>query len=76
MGDRASGPMCGTTTFGFDSNASCGLSPRSLPLIQGQSMIVEWGHWARVETRRETSDGTRDLAVGVELHSWKRQSRS
>ncbi len=36
-------------------------------LIQGQSVILEWGHWARVE-RDEKRLVARDLAVGVELH--------
>ena len=36
-------------------------------LAQGQSMILEWGHWARVE-RDEKRLGARALGVGVELH--------
>jgi predicted kinase len=36
-------------------------------LAQGQSVILEWGHWARVE-RDEKRLGARDLGVGVELH--------
>ena len=36
-------------------------------LAQGQSVILEWGHRARVE-RDEKRLGTRALGVGVELH--------
>jgi predicted kinase len=36
-------------------------------LDQGQSVILEWGHWARVE-RDEKRLGARALGVGVELH--------
>jgi predicted kinase len=36
-------------------------------LAQGQSVILEWGHWARVE-RDEKRLGARTLGVGVELH--------
>ena len=36
-------------------------------LFQGQSVILEWGHWARVE-RDEKRLGARALGVGVELH--------
>ena len=36
-------------------------------LAQGKSVILEWGHWARVE-RDEKRLGARDLGVGVELH--------
>src|SRR5580658_11106683 len=36
-------------------------------LAQGQSVILEWGHWARVE-RDEKRRGARALRVGVELH--------
>ena len=36
-------------------------------LVQGQSVILEWGHWARAE-RDEKRLGARDLGVGVELH--------
>lgn len=36
-------------------------------LGQGQSVILEWGHWARVE-RDEKRLGARSLGVGVELH--------
>jgi predicted kinase len=36
-------------------------------LSQGQSVILEWGHWARVE-RDEKRLGARALGVGVELH--------
>ncbi len=36
-------------------------------LAQGQSVILEWGHWARVE-RDEKRRGARALGVGVELH--------
>jgi predicted kinase len=36
-------------------------------LTQGQSVILEWGHWARVE-RDEKRLGARALGVGVELH--------
>lgn len=36
-------------------------------LTQGQSVILEWGHWARVE-RDEKRLGARSLGVGVELH--------
>ena len=36
-------------------------------LTQGQSVILEWGHWARVE-RDEKRIGARALGVGVELH--------
>ncbi len=36
-------------------------------LAQGQSVILEWGHWARVE-RDEKRLGARGLGVGVELH--------
>ena len=36
-------------------------------LAQGQSVILEWGHWARVE-RDEKRVAARALGVGVELH--------
>jgi predicted kinase len=36
-------------------------------LAQGQSVILEWGHWARVE-RDEKRLGARALGVRVELH--------
>jgi predicted kinase len=36
-------------------------------LAQGQSVILEWGHWARVE-RDEKRLGARALGVGVELY--------
>jgi predicted kinase len=36
-------------------------------LAQGQSVILEWGHWARAE-RDEKRLGARTLGVGVELH--------
>jgi predicted kinase len=36
-------------------------------LTQGQSVILEWGHWARVE-RDEKRLGARALGVGVELY--------
>ena len=36
-------------------------------LVQGQSVILEWGHWARAE-RDEKRLGARALGVGVELH--------
>ena len=36
-------------------------------LAQGQSVILEWGHWARGE-RDEKRLGARSLGVGVELH--------
>lgn len=36
-------------------------------LGQGQSVILEWGHWARVE-RDEKRLAARALGVGVELH--------
>jgi predicted kinase/GNAT superfamily N-acetyltransferase len=36
-------------------------------LTRGQSVILEWGHWARVE-RDEKRLGARALGVGVELH--------
>ena len=36
-------------------------------LAQGQSVILEWGHWARVE-RDEKRLGASSLGVGVELH--------
>jgi len=36
-------------------------------LGHGQSVILEWGHWARVE-RDEKRLGARSLGVGVELH--------
>src|SRR5437764_13132197 len=36
-------------------------------LAQGQSVILEWGHWARVE-RDEKRLGARAWGVGVELH--------
>lgn len=35
-------------------------------LAQGQSVILEWGHWARVE-RDEKRVRARALGVGVEL---------
>jgi predicted kinase len=35
-------------------------------LAQGQSVILEWGHWARAE-RDEKRLGARALGVGVEL---------
>ena len=36
-------------------------------LAQSQSVILEWGHWARVE-RDEKRLGARASGVGVELH--------
>jgi predicted kinase len=36
-------------------------------LAHGQSVILEWGHWARSE-RDEKRLGARALGVGVELH--------
>src|SRR5436190_13682988 len=36
-------------------------------LAQGQSVLLEWGHWARAE-RDEKRLGARALGVGVELH--------
>ena len=36
-------------------------------LARGQSVILEWGHWARDE-RDEKRLGARALGVGVELH--------
>ena len=36
-------------------------------LARGQSVILEWGHWARVE-RDEKRLGARSLGAGVELH--------
>jgi predicted kinase len=36
-------------------------------LARGQSVILEWGHWARVE-RDDKRLGARALGVGVELH--------
>jgi predicted kinase len=36
-------------------------------LVRGQSVILEWGHWARVE-RDEKRLVARALGVGVELH--------
>jgi|SRR5581483_2110872 len=36
-------------------------------LARGQSVILEWGHWARAE-REEKRRGARALGVGVELH--------
>ena len=36
-------------------------------LAHGQSVILEWGHWAR-EERDEKRLGARALGVGVELH--------
>ncbi len=36
-------------------------------LAHGLSVILEWGHWARVE-RDEKRLGARALGVGVELH--------
>ena len=36
-------------------------------LANGRSVILEWGHWARVE-RDEKRLGARALGVGVELH--------
>ena len=36
-------------------------------LAQGQSVILEWGHWARAE-RDEKRLGARALGVEVELH--------
>jgi predicted kinase len=36
-------------------------------LAHGQSVILEWGHWARVE-RDEKRLGARALGVAVELH--------
>jgi predicted kinase len=36
-------------------------------LAQGQSVILEWGHWARAE-RDEKRLGARALGAGVELH--------
>jgi predicted kinase len=38
-------------------------------LAQGQSVILEWDHWARVE-RYDKRLGARALGVGVELHYW------
>src|ERR1700733_3843572 len=37
-------------------------------LFQGQSVILEWGHWARVE-RDEKRLGARALGGGVDPHS-------
>src|SRR5271154_4620915 len=39
-------------------------------LAQGQSVILEWGHWARAE-RDEKRLGARALGVGVEVHYLK-----
>jgi predicted kinase len=36
-------------------------------LARGQSVILEWGHWARPE-RDEKRRRARELGVGVELH--------
>ena len=36
-------------------------------LVGGQSVILEWGHWARAE-RDEKRRGARALGVDVELH--------
>jgi predicted kinase len=36
-------------------------------LARGQSVILEWGHWARAE-RDEKRLGARALGVGAELH--------
>jgi len=36
-------------------------------LAHGQSVILEWGHWARAE-RDDKRLGARALGVGVELH--------
>jgi predicted kinase len=36
-------------------------------LSHGQSVILEWGHWARIE-RDAKRLGARELGVGVELH--------
>ena len=36
-------------------------------LVHGQSVILEWGHWARAE-RDAKRLGARALGVGVELH--------
>jgi predicted kinase len=36
-------------------------------LAQDQSVVLEWGHWARAE-RDEKRLGARALGVGVELH--------
>src|SRR5205814_8543650 len=36
-------------------------------LGQGRGVVLEWGHWARVE-RDEMRLGARALGVGVELH--------
>lgn len=36
-------------------------------LVLGQSVILEWGHWARAE-RDEKRLGARALGAGVELH--------
>ena len=36
-------------------------------LVHGQSVILEWGHWARAE-RDEKRLAARALGVGVELH--------
>ncbi len=36
-------------------------------LASGQSVILEWGHWARIE-RDEKRLAARALGVGVELH--------
>lgn len=36
-------------------------------LARGQSVILEWGHWARIE-RDQKRLGARELGVGVELH--------
>ena len=44
-------------------------------LAQGQSVILEWGHWARVE-RDEKRLGARALGMGVELHYSMRPWRS
>ena len=46
-------------------SAAVGACPRQPAL--GQSVILEWGHWARAE-RDEKRLGARALGVGVELH--------
>ena len=58
-------PICGTKNSSPSRTGVWALSQELL--AKGQSVILEWGHWARVE-RDEKRLGARALGVGVELH--------
>ena len=57
--------ICGMTSSVRASNTGSGFTQELLG--QGQSVILEWGHWARME-RDEKRLGARALGVAVELH--------